>query len=205
MHSLSHRTFDRYFVYFHFPTFNHLTPYFLGVTIGYVLISRERLVISRVSALEHELKSPSQLTTFDSKVLRLALWFLLPSAAVLTVFSTIIWNGFDVEAGPISSFVYAGLHRLVWTSGVAWIALSCGFGQGGKNETICPPLRTKDALTRHVSCFFFRSSFPEIRGRSPNSGLAILASVQSTVLSGLSDPLHSHLLSLSETTEAHIL
>lgn len=66
------------------------------------------------------------------QVLSLVLSILLPSAAVLTVFSTIIWNGFDVEAGPVTSIVYAGLHRAVWTCGVAWIALCCGFGGGGK-------------------------------------------------------------------------
>ena len=45
------RTFDHYFVYFHFPTFNHLAPYFIGILTGYVLTSKDQIAISRVSAV----------------------------------------------------------------------------------------------------------------------------------------------------------
>ena len=81
------------------------------------------------------------------QVASVLLWLLLPAAAVLTVLSTILWNGLELEPTPATSILYAGLHRFVWTAGVAWIALSCGFGEGGERERDVAPFVPCDTYT----------------------------------------------------------
>lgn len=66
------------------------------------------------------------------RIMSSILWITLPILSLVTLLSTYIWNGLEIEPDPISSSLYAGLHRFIWISAVAWIALNTSFNLAGK-------------------------------------------------------------------------
>lgn len=111
------RKFEGYFSQFYFPTYNHITPYFIGLTVGYMIVTKNHFRVGRITSS--------------------ILWITLPILALVTLLSTYIWNGLEIDTDPISSTIYAGVHRFIWISAVAWIALNSSFNLAGKFNNNC--------------------------------------------------------------------
>jgi len=89
-------------------------PYCLGILTGYVLHVRPQI------------RLPTHLTWL--------LWLLLPPLSIMTLMLTYLWNGAYeddslINPSPTISALYIAIHRIVWTSLIAWLVFSCSTGR----------------------------------------------------------------------------
>lgn len=89
-------------------------PYCLGILTGYVLHTRPTI------------RLPKHLTWM--------LWLLLPPLSFTTLLLTYLWNGaYDdpdlINPSPLVSALYVAIHRIIWTSLVAWIVFAAATGR----------------------------------------------------------------------------
>jgi hypothetical protein len=88
------------------PTYNHLSTYFVGILVGFLLIENKN---SLKIGIHWKLIS----------------WTVLPIATFLSVSATYLWTGLELEYSRITSAAYSGLHRFVYILFYAWIAIYC--------------------------------------------------------------------------------
>lgn len=88
------------------PTYNHLSTYFIGVLVGYLLTGNKKSL---------EISLPS----------KLILWSLLPVLTLAATFATYLWTGLELEYTRVTAAAYSGLHRLAYILSYAWIAIYC--------------------------------------------------------------------------------
>ncbi|RWS15040.1 Nose resistant to fluoxetine protein 6-like protein [Dinothrombium tinctorium] len=95
----------------HLPTYLHLSPYLIGVVLGYIFFKRKKI------------RMPRKLNFF--------IWFI----AIITLF-TVPLSTYSLTIGyewPLFiSATYAGLHRVIWSLSIMWICYSCASGTGGE-------------------------------------------------------------------------
>ncbi|RWS31078.1 Nose resistant to fluoxetine protein 6-like protein [Leptotrombidium deliense] len=85
-----------------FPTYNHFSSYFIGVMIAFML--------SKVQKVK------------SNAILDCMKWLLYIAVCLIPVLVTILWNDVHLSYPPLwMSVVYAGLHRIIWISGIAGI------------------------------------------------------------------------------------
>lgn len=89
------------------PTYNHLSTYFIGILVGYLLTSTKKT----------NLKVPL--------ILRLFLWTLLPALTLAATFATYLWTGLEWEYSSLTAALYSGGHRFAYILSYAWIAVYC--------------------------------------------------------------------------------
>lgn len=91
-----------------------MAPYCLGLFVGYTLLKRPLVSLPR-----H---------------LSIALWLILPPLSVTTLLLTYLWNGaFDepelINPSPLISGAYVAMHRIIWSSLIAWLVFACATGR----------------------------------------------------------------------------
>ena len=93
------------------PTYNHLSSYFLGVLIAYIVSRNEQP------------KIPFLIKTFC--------WIVIPLISCLAVTGTYLWAGLGLDYDRLTAAAFAGGHRFVFTLGLAWIAYSSATSKTG--------------------------------------------------------------------------
>ncbi len=88
------------------PTYNHLSTYFVGVLVGFLLIENKNSLKIGISW-------------------KLISWTVLPILTFLSVSATYLWTGLELEYSRITSAAYSGLHRFLYILFYAWIAIYC--------------------------------------------------------------------------------
>lgn len=99
------------------PTYVHLGPYCVGILLGFILHHHKSKRLSPISLW-----------------LNFILWFIAISVAGCILLATLDWNR-GIRWSPMSSGLYAGLHRTCWSLVVAWITYACATGNGGPVNT----------------------------------------------------------------------
>ncbi|CAG2106289.1 unnamed protein product [Medioppia subpectinata] len=87
------------------PTYNHLSTYFIGVLVGYLLTRSNDLRLSWPS--------------------NTILWSVLPVCTLSATFATYLWTGLEWEYSKATAAAYSGLHRFVYILAYAWLAIYC--------------------------------------------------------------------------------
>ncbi|CAG2116660.1 unnamed protein product, partial [Medioppia subpectinata] len=87
------------------PTYNHLSTYFIGVLVGYLLTRSNDLRLSWPS--------------------NTILWLVLPVCTLSATFATYLWTGLEWEYSKATAAAYSGLHRFVYILAYAWLAIYC--------------------------------------------------------------------------------
>lgn len=88
------------------PTYNHLSTYFIGVLVGFLL-------------------TDSKNSLKFSTHWKIILWTILPVITYLSVSATYLWTGLELEYSRLTAAAYSGLHRLLFILFIAWIAIYC--------------------------------------------------------------------------------
>ena len=87
------------------PAYNHLSTYFVGVLVGFILTRSKDLRLSWPS--------------------NTILWTILPVFTLSATFATYLWTGLEWEYSKATAAAYSGLHRFVYILMYAWIAIYC--------------------------------------------------------------------------------
>jgi len=120
-------------IYVH--TYIHLSPYFVGIILGYILFNKRKYRINAVSQTLFDIikllfLSLSKLYLFYEKFLNLVLWLISFISLLTIMLSTYSLNRGE-KWSPFISSLFAGLHRSVWSVCIGWIIFSCASGNGG--------------------------------------------------------------------------
>ncbi|KAL1417317.1 hypothetical protein MTO96_006195 [Rhipicephalus appendiculatus] len=94
----------------YFRPFTHVATYILGVVAGYMTVQYGKVRISLV--------------------MQLAQWIISLALTGFVLFITLPWNRGN-PPDDITTAIYGGFHRLVWTVGLVWPAYACATGRGG--------------------------------------------------------------------------
>lgn len=94
----------------YFRPFTHVATYVLGVVVGYVAIEYGKARIGFV--------------------MQLAQWIISLALCGFVLFITLPWNRGN-PPDDVTTAIYAGFHRLVWSLGLAWPTYACATGRGG--------------------------------------------------------------------------
>ncbi|XP_065347195.1 nose resistant to fluoxetine protein 6-like [Cloeon dipterum] len=100
------------------PTHTRATPYLVGVILAFFM-------------QEHTAKSIG-----ISKKIALLGWTFSTGACLSVIFTVVISFKEDYVPDPIAAGFYAGLHKLGWSLGLAWIVFACANGLGGPVNAI---------------------------------------------------------------------
>ncbi|KAL1417315.1 hypothetical protein MTO96_006193 [Rhipicephalus appendiculatus] len=91
----------------YFRPFTHVATYILGVVAGYMTVQYGKVRIGL-----------------------LAQWIISLALTGFVLFITLPWNRGN-PPDDITTAIYGGFHRLVWTVGLVWPAYACATGRGG--------------------------------------------------------------------------
>ncbi|XP_054157156.1 nose resistant to fluoxetine protein 6-like [Oppia nitens] len=112
---LSEEAIDRHFLNLYWPAVQHISPYTLGLVVGYLVHRHHRKV---------QISSP----------IRLLVWTLTTSTAVASIFWSTTWmdsTAASEPAGYVERLLFTATHRLMWSVLPAWIVLVSAFGKPG--------------------------------------------------------------------------
>ncbi|XP_075741174.1 nose resistant to fluoxetine protein 6 isoform X2 [Rhipicephalus microplus] len=94
----------------YFRPFTHVATYILGVVAGYLTMQYGKVKIG--------------------VVMQLAQWIISLALTGFVLFITLPWNRGN-PPDDITTAIYGGFHRLVWSVGLVWPAYACATGRGG--------------------------------------------------------------------------
>nr|XP_037270512.1 nose resistant to fluoxetine protein 6-like [Rhipicephalus microplus] len=94
----------------YFRPFTHVATYILGVVAGYLTMQYGKAKIG--------------------VVMQLAQWIISLALTGFVLFITLPWNRGN-PPDDITTAIYGGFHRLVWSVGLVWPAYACATGRGG--------------------------------------------------------------------------
>ncbi|KAH7983696.1 hypothetical protein HPB52_013745 [Rhipicephalus sanguineus] len=94
----------------YFRPFTHVATYVLGVVVGYLAVQYGKAKIGLV--------------------MQIAQWIISLALTGFILFITLPWNRGN-PPDDITTAIYGGFHRLVWSLGLVWPAYACATGRGG--------------------------------------------------------------------------
>ncbi|XP_075550899.1 nose resistant to fluoxetine protein 6-like [Dermacentor variabilis] len=94
----------------YFRPFTHVATYILGVVTGYLALLYGTVKIGLV--------------------MQLAQWIISLALTGFVLFITLPWNRGN-PPDDITTAIYSGFHRLVWSMGLVWPTFACATGRGG--------------------------------------------------------------------------
>ncbi|XP_059481900.1 O-acyltransferase like protein-like [Neocloeon triangulifer] len=100
------------------PTHARLTPYIVGILLAYFMQSNNAKSLK-----------------IGKKIVMLG-WTLSTAVCLAVLFTVVISFREDYVPDPIAAGFYAGLHKLGWSLGLAWIVFACSNGLGGPVNSI---------------------------------------------------------------------
>lgn len=143
------------------PTYVHAGPYFMGILTGFLFHLRSRegqeesspapTPSSPAQPKEEEESCQTRAAYIRQEEMRgsfwwvrgsgdqmnpwlnLILWLLSIIVFLVVLFATLDWNR-GIRWTPLSSALYACLHRTAWSLALAWITVSCATGSGGETR-----------------------------------------------------------------------
>ena len=89
------------------PTYNHLSTYFMGILVGYLLTSTKKI--------DFKIAIPY----------KVILWTVFPALTLAATFATYLWTGLEQAYSSMTAALYSGLHRFVYILSYVWIAIYC--------------------------------------------------------------------------------
>ncbi|GBN91457.1 Nucleic-acid-binding protein from transposon X-element [Araneus ventricosus] len=98
----------------YFRTYVHCASYCVGLTVGYILATKQKLHI------------PLRLNVIG--------WMTSFAAAIIVLYGVYDWNQGNVP-GIIVSTLYTCTNKLIWSLALAWVTVTCMTGNGG-NEYV---------------------------------------------------------------------
>lgn len=116
-----------------FWTFNHLSVFFIGLSLGYRL-NRQQTKYSMGMVESRDIYAfPSLFIqfVFVSKLRRLVFWSVLPLISVAAVVIAFLWNDLESQPSLELSIVYNGLNRVVFIAGIYWLVSQCLHSKAG--------------------------------------------------------------------------
>ncbi|XP_022241743.1 nose resistant to fluoxetine protein 6-like [Limulus polyphemus] len=137
----------------YFNPLNHLAPYCVGLTVGYLINKRQGKTLSTCKtqdkSSEHLLypdfstvltefeqtghPAVTFLSRFHTKLL--FGWILTIMLMLSTIFGIYNHVAGYTKFSTAASSLYAALHRLFWAAGVSWVIFVCSTGNGGLINT----------------------------------------------------------------------
>nr|CAD7256179.1 unnamed protein product [Timema shepardi] len=103
-----------YAQYIYYPTHQRMSPYFVGLALGYIL---------------HGYRNTKKCTI--PKWVSIFFWGLSLTTLAAVIFGPYEMIQFDHQYDVIESSIYGGVHRFAWAIAVGWIVLACSSGHGG--------------------------------------------------------------------------
>ncbi|KFM70364.1 Nose resistant to fluoxetine protein 6, partial [Stegodyphus mimosarum] len=94
----------------YFRTYVHVSTYCVGLTVGYILATRQKL------------KIPVGINLMG--------WLASILLSLSVVYGVYDWNQGEIPGLAIST-LYTCTHKLVWALAIAWVTVSCTYGNGG--------------------------------------------------------------------------
>ncbi|GFX14377.1 nose resistant to fluoxetine protein 6 [Trichonephila clavipes] len=99
-----------FFTYSFANTISRAGPYFVGILIGYILVTKP------------DIKIPKEMLVMG--------WFLAVLSSGLTVLITGVWYGVE-KPTALQSVIYSAFYKVAFTAGVAWVTFCCTTGHAG--------------------------------------------------------------------------
>ncbi|CAL1300173.1 unnamed protein product [Larinioides sclopetarius] len=99
----------------YFRTYVHCASYCVGLTVGYILITKQKLHI------------PLRLNIVG--------WIVAFAAGITVLYGVYDWNQGNVPGIVFSTF-YTCTNKLIWSLALAWVTVTCVTGNGGIATTI---------------------------------------------------------------------
>lgn len=101
----------------YWSTFQHVSPYYLGVLVGYIVHKHQTFEINRF--------------------IELTIWTVTLLSGLGTIFWTTHWmDSLASEESPdrFHRLLFTAVHKTTWTVLPAWIILANAFGRPGLSE-----------------------------------------------------------------------
>nr|CAD7397974.1 unnamed protein product [Timema poppensis] len=129
--------------YVYYPTHQRMSPYFLGLGLGYALhcLRNQNINIKKEVALRVSYSSLMSSDRMKPRSGDLASICILGWVTSLLIQAAVIFGAYrliqaDYKYNVVEATLYGGLHRFAWALSVAWLVFACAKGYGGFINTL---------------------------------------------------------------------